>query len=751
MRKLLKTIVLIALGALIIPVFGQVDNRLAATWQVQKYDLVVNLPQTDTDRAISVKATLTIKNISGKPARSLTLRISPNAEVATASINGSDIEFTKDADKIGAGTLQRIGIRVPSVEADAGITVAIDYKLTVSENTGLHSLSPAGSQFLPLSFWYPTPNSWYFSRGADYAPFTIRVNPKAGQTVVSSGAESAGVFDQKLNGQPFFAIGNWDRQEFSGVSVYIPKGAGTDEQKRASEVAAIAAEARSFVAEILGPPPAAPLKIAAVKRGAGFAGSGLIFVDEAAFRRSAIDAITAMSIADAVGKMWIGEKVTVMDDGFGVIREGLTRYIATQFLEKKFGAGAAEIERMRQRNAYAAVSRRDSPLNQVAPLDDYYFPAVANKGAMLWRLMAKKVGDAEFYNGVKAAGRDGEITLLKLRAAFPGHLEFFDHFTKQITETNLLVGLPQTGSGETKVALGNTGPIDVTVNVQAKLASGQSLSTPTTIRAKSFGDVSFRTAEKVIRVEIDPEKFYPQTDYSDDVAPREFDDSDLLLAVKRLFDKQDFSGAEKAARTVLGNFPNYDEVRVSLARSLLSQSKNADAEREFKAVLEEKLPTARSIAWANVGLGEVAARTGRNADAATFASAAIRADADFGASLAARQLRNRISAASAVEDDIKAFFTRFDQAAAANRKAEVEALVMPGEITRFVSSLSGQAAEWKSELRHIDRLTAETALVEASMTIRLLNREVETGMAVFRLSRAAGGWRLIGVDIFEVR
>ena len=749
-----KFLIILGLGivaALSGPVIGQTDNRLAATWQVQNYDLTVTMPSSDAERTISIKAILTVKNNSARPARSLTLRISPNATVDAASLNGSSLEFSTDSDKIGVSTLQRIAFRVPSTDPDGEVTLTMDYKLNVPENTGLHSLSPAGSQFLPLSFWYPTPNSWYFSRGADYAPFTIRIRTREGQTPVTAGREAGGAFEQKLKSQPFFAVGNWDKHEISGVSVFLPKGAGQEEQKFAAEAASFAVEARTYVAELLGQPPVTPLKIAAVRRGAGFGGGGLIFVDEAAFRRSQMDAITAMSIADAVAKMWIGENTVVMDDGFGVIREGLTRFIATRFIEKKFGVGAAEIERMRQRNAYSAVSKRDSPLNQVAPLDDYYFPAVANKGAMLWRLMVKKIGDADFFAAVKAAAGDGEITLSEMKAAFKEHAAFFDNMTGQITETNLLAGRPRPGSGETSAAIRNTGPIDVTVNVQATLANGQTLSTPTTIRAKSLGDVSFRTTEKVVRVEIDPEKFYPQIEYSDDVAPKEFDDSDLLLVVKRFFDKQEFADAEKAANTVLALYPNFDEVRVLLARSLLARAKYSDAEREFRAVLAEKMPTARSIAWARVGIGEVAARTGRNSEALLAAAAAISADADFGASLAARQLRNRLNASTAVDDSIKSFFARFDQAAAANRKADVEALVMPGEVTRFVGGVAGQTVEWKTDLRHLDKLTNETVLVEAVMTIRLLNREVETGMAVYRLSRTAGGLRLIGVDMFEVR
>src|SRR5206468_1040995 len=108
------------------------------------------------------------------------------------------------------------------------------------------------------------------------------------------------------------------------------------------------------------------------------------------------------------------------------------------------------------------------------------------------------------------------------------------------------------------------------------------LKADSTIKATSFGDVTFKTPAKITRVEIDTDKLYPQIEYSDDVAPREFNDSDPLLAVKKLFDKQDWAGAETAARTVLRRYPRYDEVRILLARALLSLNRDTDASTEFK-------------------------------------------------------------------------------------------------------------------------------------------------------------------------
>ena len=71
----------------------------------------------------------------------------------------------------------------------------------------------------------------------------------------------------------------------------------------------------------------------------------------------------------------------------------------------------------------------------------------------------------------------------------------------------------------------------------------------------------FKTTNKIVRVEVDGEKLFPQLDYSNDVKPVEIDESDLLLFAKKPFDKQDFANAEKNARLVLRDNPRFDDVR----------------------------------------------------------------------------------------------------------------------------------------------------------------------------------------------
>lgn len=736
---------------------AQTETRLATTWQVQKYDISATLPQADTDRYLNATALLTIRNVSANPASTLTLRISDKAEISAVKINGAATDFTKGEEKIGGNrSLQRVLMRMAAVPAGAAVPVEVAYKLKVEENSGLNTLSPIGSQFLPLSFWYPTPNSWFFARGADFAPISVKVTSANGQTVYSSGSESGGVFENKSSGQPFFVAGNWDvvegpaRDRDVSFIALLPKGAGPTERQRAAELLELTREAHAFAAGFLGSQSVSVYRLIGVRRGSGFSDGGTILIDENVFRRQKIDSQTAMIIADSVVKSWLGNVVPVSGEGYGVIREGLSRYIATQFLESKYGKDVADIERLRQRTAYSAISRRDAPLNLVSPLDDYYYTEVANKGAMIWRILSRRVGEKAFTDTIKA-NMTGGLNLARLRAAFSANKEYIDYAFDQITDMNLMVGLPRVEGGETKVALRNTGTTDATVSVVATTATGEKLTAQSTIRPTSFGEVGFRTTARIVKVEIDSEGLYPQTDYSDDIAPREFDDSDVLLVVKRDFDKQKFADAEKNARAVLRDTPRFDDVRILLARALLAQNKNADAEKEFRAALDEKLPSARTLAWANVGLGEVASRSGQTAQSVKYADEAIRADAEYGATLAARALRVKANAGSGIDDSIKSYFAQFDKTAASNRKTDLEALAVPGEAVKFTSGISGQTEQWQTQVVQVDKLDPNTAIVETRLNIKMLSREPESGTAVYRLARLGSGWRLMSVDMFEVR
>ncbi|QQS41613.1 MAG: tetratricopeptide repeat protein [Acidobacteriota bacterium] len=727
-------------------VYGQ--GRLALTWEVVKYDITTTLPADfRTGRELDVDATLTIKNISRNPASTVSLRISDQAAVSSVAAGGAAADFRSSPETTsGARPLQRTVVSVPSVAPGGNIVVAVKYKLAVRENDGLAALSYAGSQFLPFSFWYPTPTSWFYTGGADFAPVKIKINGGG----LSAGTGSNGSFDLSLNGQPFFVAGQYEERTVNGVVIAYPRrGTSQVSPGRLNRLAEIATKADAFISSRLGSSLEAPLKIICVKRGSGFADSGTMLVDDSVLVREKPDSSAVQTIVEGIAKSHLGNVISVSGDGYGVIREGLSRFISNEFIEQEFGEEAAEVERLRQRASYATISGRDAPLNIVSPVDGYFFTATANKGAIIFSYLASRSGD-RFYNVIREMAADKQLSLAELRSAFPGEKEYLDYTLDRVTQMNLMVGLPVKANGRTRSALRNMGEVDARVEVVGTTASGGKLRTPVTVKANEFGEVYFDSAEEVVRVEVDAAKVYPQTDYTDDVAPRVVDEPDPLLFVKREFDRQKYAEAEKNAEAVLSQYPAFHDVRVLLARSQLALGKVTEARSNFEQVLALALPSPQSIAWSELGLGEIASRTGQASDAAGRFREAIASDADYGATLGA--VRDLIAAggSSSVSEEVRSYFAAFDRAVVSNSKAQVDEIIAGGEVTRFASSVVGQAQQWATTVRFVQEIDGVDIVVGTNVQLKLLNREVETGVAMFRLSRTPSGLKLVAVDVFEV-
>ncbi|HSP63688.1 MAG TPA: hypothetical protein VLQ90_11945, partial [Pyrinomonadaceae bacterium] len=553
---------------------ARAQDEPRAIWQVVKFDIIVN--NISAERALNARATVSVLNVGRGSGSSLTLRINAKAEIKSVSVGGATASYRATPETRGGA--QRVTIALPSAVAPNGTVAAtVDYRLPVEENSGVAALSPVGSQFLPLSMWYPSPNTSLAVHGADYAPFRLTVS---GASAVSSGAEKSAngdsVFEQPLYAQPFFVVGSWDRIDGSGnakgISAFLPKGAGADERKQAESLISLTADARTFCASLFGAAPEVPLRLVTSKRGAGFDDAGTILLSDAAFQRKKIDSITALGIGEAVAHLWIGGATPVRGEGHGVMREALARFIATQFIEKQFGADAADGERARQRLAYESIAKRDAPLALMTPLDATYFNSISNKGAMIWRLLDHVMGrDAcvAALRGLLLSGQTDQegFNLARARAVLverggPAVKALLDAELDRPTELDLLAGLPRQENGQWVAALRNLGSNEVTVSVAATTDSGQQVTVLATIPAHDFGQAVFKTASRVARVEIDPEKFYPQLDYENDLAPRQVEISGSLAETTRLFGAQEFAKADALARNLLAAAPRMQEARI---------------------------------------------------------------------------------------------------------------------------------------------------------------------------------------------
>src|SRR5436190_1153022 len=290
---------------------------------------------------------------------------------------------------------------------------------------------------------------------------------------------------------------------------------------------------------------------------------------------------------------------------------------------------------------------------------------------MVWRLVVNLVGRHAFVCTIKTLWASGKtdadgFTLAAARAAFGGRNSsvktLLDQELDQATDTDLMAGLPVQQGGEWSAALRNLGSMEVTVNVAATSSTGQRLTTQATIPAHDFGKAVFKNGTNIVSVEVDPEKLYPQLDYANDVAPRIPEVAESLAEANRLLGAQEYAKAETLARQMLSASPRSQEARIVLGRALLAENKNDEAEREFKQLLGEKLPLPRTLAWASYGLGEIALRRSQGAEASRLLTDAIRADAEYAATLTARAERIRAETTPTIDQTVVTFINQLDAA-----------------------------------------------------------------------------------------
>jgi tetratricopeptide (TPR) repeat protein len=708
---------------------------------------------------------------------SFTFRINNKASIKSVTVGSANANFRSVPET--AGNLQRVTVTLANpVSSGGALVVNVSYSLLVESNTGLAAISSSGSQFLPGSFWYPSPNTPFALRGADTAPVHLVVN---GTNVISSGLEKSGasgsnaatVYEQPLFAQPFFVQGDWDRLEGAGesknITVFLARGAAPEEKKQAEALITFVAKARSYYTSLLGPGPDTPIRLVSVRRGAGYNDSGTILIEAGAFRRAKLDSATALLLGEAVSRLWIGGQTPVRGDGGGLLREALPRFLATRLIEKQFGRDEARAEILRERLAYSAVAKKDAPLARVTPLDPTYFSSVPNKGAMVWRLIDHNLGQDIFMATLRAllqaardsvgnAGGTSGISLASLRNALADRggeriKTLLDQQLDQVTDLDLMIGVPQQRGGDWVAALRNLGSTDVVTSVKATTATGEQLSVDVTVPARNFGEAVFKTAAKIVRLEIDPEKLYPQLDYANDSTPRARDLQEGLGEATRLFGAQDYLKAEATAREILSLAPEMQEARIILARALLGQNRVEEAEKLFRAALDETLPTPAALAWANIGLGEISLRKGQATEAAKRFNDAVHADAEYASSLAARAGRIKAETAAntlQVDGAVKAFIAQLDQAITSGKKTELESRVVSGELVRFVNGVVGTQPEvWQTHVLRTEQLDANLVSADVSLNTKELGKE-RSGTAVLILARAGGSWKLLGIDLFEV-
>lgn len=173
------------LCALLLPLVAVAQDEARAAWQATNFDITVN--NLGAERALNARAVVTLRNVGRGAGATLSLRINSKAEIKSVSVGSATAAYRSLPETRGGA--QRLTITLPSaVPPNETVTATVEYRLAITENTGVAAISPLTSQFLPTSLWYPMANTPFAVRGADYAPFRITVT---GVNAISSGAEKS--------------------------------------------------------------------------------------------------------------------------------------------------------------------------------------------------------------------------------------------------------------------------------------------------------------------------------------------------------------------------------------------------------------------------------------------------------------------------------------------------------------------------------------------------------------------------------
>lgn len=599
------------------------------------------------------------------------------------------------------------------------------------------------------------------------------------------------------------------------VEVYYPRGSGEIAKQQADRIAAEAERVVTFYAKYFNVAPVEPFRVISTQarqlntatsdsfsasRETSVAMVGAVAIDENIFRRDAVDLGTIELLSSAAARAWIDGQVLLRGRGAGMLRDALPIYLVAQYLGDRFGPTQRDAAFDRFRRAYATIARTDAPLLMQSPLDRNYATSVYNKGALVWRMIERTFGARTLENALQSSLSRSKVDALSLAGWFPTQQrrgtpqaaplcqlsrcasfkenliaagadrklvnELFNNWIDTVALPDFAIGQPQNTANGVESTVANFGSEgteprapetaargDFTVEVVAT-TGGEKITKTVTVKASEYGSVNFPAGVDIKTIEVDPDKIYLQSDYSNDVFPRRPSQSEAFAQANLAFSKNDFATAESKAREGLAATSNAPTLQALLGRALLAQKKNDDAAKIFNDVLKAEPLPIQSYGLAHFGLAELAMQQNKFDAAAKHFRFAAAADLDAATTIAARDgalKAERGSSAVKIPDDIRAFLQRFDAAVLQGSSDAVNQFVELGNLRKFAQNLVvRKPSTWVTEALRAEEWDASRTAVDVTLKIKIDGKDY-AGRAVYVISRAGGKLLLSEVPTFDVK
>jgi tetratricopeptide (TPR) repeat protein len=605
------------------------------------------------------------------------------------------------------------------------------------------------------------------------------------------------------------------------VEVYYPRGSGEIGKQQAERIATEAERAVAFYAKYFKVAPVEPFRVISTQArqlntatSDSFSASretsasmvGAVTIDENIFRRDAVDLGTIELLSGAAARAWIEGQVLIRGRGAGMLRDALPVYLVAQYLGERFGLPQRDAAFERFRRAYATVARNDAPLLTQSQLDRNYATSVYNKGALVWRMIERTFGAASFDNALRSSLSRGRVDALSLAgwmaaqqtqlgqqrrgapqphplcqfsrcANFKENLisagadrklvnDLFNNWIETVTLPDFAIGKPQNTANGVESTVANFGSRerddlagDFPVEVVAT-TGGEKIQKTVTVKAGEYGSVNFPAGIDIKTIEIDPDKIFLQSEYSNDVFPRRSSQSEAFGQANLAFSKNDFATAEAKAREGLaasdssGASIGSPTLQALLGRALLAQKKNDEAAKIFNDALKAEPLPIQAYGLAHLGLAELAMQQSRFDAAAKHFRFAAAADLDAATTIAARDgalKAERGANAVKIPDDVRAFLQKFDAAVLQGSSAAVNQFVELGNLRKFAQNLVvRKPSTWVTEALRAEEWDTSRTAVDVTLKIKIEGKDY-SGRAVYIISRTGGKLLLSEVPTFDVK
>lgn len=604
--------------------------------EIDSYDLRVALhPAEDL---LEVQASLEIANRTFYPLEAMDLYFHQAAQISAARINGAPASFEITGSRQEGAKWLTFRLD-PPVPVDATVHVGVDYTLAIYERGLAGQIEPGATTVLTETHWVPYLHDFRSEHGADIAPAHLVITVPPDETAVFPGhllreerAETGVTTEWRsdLAIQPVVISGRYrtveeERRGQRAVGYLFA------DMEASQEVAMRALLRRGLeicehFADLYGPLPEAPLRIAAADRPGGYGLPRCLLLNRGTFDfEGEIATDTFEFLAHEIAHSWYPGLMHPRARGWGIMTEGLATYSAALAVEHFLGADAAR-EVWRRNQQRVASEKEPRPL-----IEGGTGALIYHRGAHWWRTLERLLGRERLHgllrtftqeHAMSAVAFDDFFAWLNEQTPERDLVPVFDWMLRTNDLANVAVdGAPvitpnPAGGVSAEITLVATGLEGLPFDVEVQGEGGVVVRREAVIGPERRQRLTLALPGPVSAVVLDPDAWLLQSQCQDDRWPRERGAEAFYRRAAAAWREGDFQAGLEPIAQALARQPENPQYHL-MAGLLLEGVDDLGGAMEHLTRALDLLGESSDItrAWLLVALGRVSLKLDRIDDA----------------------------------------------------------------------------------------------------------------------------------------